>query len=252
MGTTTNKIRQIFNLFLILALLSVVVGVAVWFLTAPEQRTQTFWISMGAVLFSALLTTLFASKIVARADAGRQTVHSFSQFFLVILYMVFTVTMAFVNAYKNFSTVSLFLIHVAGGAIFLIPLVMLNMAALKSSGSDRKMAREQRQNLTDASHSVSRIAEDLEKAMPKEKERLLPLRALADDLNFADPTPAPGSIDEDLIFTIKNLQDAADHLLVTGEADRENRFEMVLTAAIKAKRALETRNDAVLRAKQGR
>ena len=43
MSKATNKVRHIFNLFLLLFLVAVVAGVCVWFLTTPEARGTTFW-----------------------------------------------------------------------------------------------------------------------------------------------------------------------------------------------------------------
>ena len=86
MSKATNKVRHIFNLFLLLFLVAVVTGVCVWFLTTPEARGTTFWMSMGFLAFAALLGTLFASRIVLRSNAGREIPHGFSHIYLLALY----------------------------------------------------------------------------------------------------------------------------------------------------------------------
>ncbi|NLL37435.1 MAG: hypothetical protein GX256_07945 [Fretibacterium sp.] len=249
MGRTTNKIRQIFNIFLILLLITVVTGVFVWFLTEPANRDESFWVSMGAVLFSAIVATLFSFRIAWRSDKGRQIPYSFSQFLLVILYVVFTIAMAVANVYKNFSLVTLLLIHAGGVALLLLPLLLINMAALKSSGADRKEAQQGRANLAADSRRLFSLAEDLERALPSEKERLRPIRELADNLNYSDPNPAPKALEQSLQRALEALQAQGASLLKLEQEARMEGLEDLLTACTQAKRALEERNETILRNK---
>ena len=161
MSKATNKVRHIFNLFLLLFLVAVVTGVCVWFLTTPEARGTTFWMSMGFLAFAALLGTLFASRIVLRSNAGREIPHGFSHIYLLALYFIFVIAMAVVNARMAFSVTTYFLIHIVGLAIFLIPLLLTNMAMLKLSGADRREQQQGRQNLAAAATRVRNMAEDL-------------------------------------------------------------------------------------------
>ena len=94
MSKATNKVRHIFNLFLLLFLVAVVTGVCVWFLTTPEARGTTFWMSIKFLAFAALLGTLFASRIVLRSNSGREIPHGFSHIYLLALYFIFVITMA--------------------------------------------------------------------------------------------------------------------------------------------------------------
>ncbi len=160
--------------------------------------------------------------------------------------------MAITNSYMNFTVTNLFLYHIAGGVIFLIPTALINMAALKLSDSDRKDVIKTRQNLTELSNDVTYLAEDIAKAMPQAAECLRSLKSLADDLNYAEPNPAPNKYDEELSRIIKDLLSSADVLLSSSQYDRDAQLENVQNACILAKRTLQTRNEALLRAKQGR
>ena len=93
--------------------------------------------SMGFLAFAALLGTLFASRIVLRSNAGREIPHGFSHIYLLALYFIFVIAMAVANARIAFSVTTYFLIHIVGLAVFLIPLLLTNMAMLKLSGADR-------------------------------------------------------------------------------------------------------------------
>ena len=80
MGKFFSKIRQVFNIFLISALIAAVAAVFVYFLTKPEQRGTTFWISVGFLAFALILETLQASGIAMRSNNGKNIPVGFSKF----------------------------------------------------------------------------------------------------------------------------------------------------------------------------
>lgn len=245
MSKATNKVRHIFNLFLLLFLVAVVAGVCVWFLTTPEARGTTFWMSMGFLAFAALLGTLFASRIVLRSNAGREIPHGFSHIYLLALYFIFVIAMAVANARIAFSVTTYFLIHIVGLAVFLIPLLLTNMAMLKLSGADRGEQRQGRQNLAAAATRVRNMAEDLKSAAAGQ-ERIAPLLGLADALQYSDPSAAPGEAEDALKGALDALDEEAGMMMASPDAERGERWEKVLRACVKAKRALEARNAALL------
>lgn len=249
MSKATNKVRHIFNLFLLLLLVAVVTGICVWFLTTPEARGITFWMSMGFLAFAALLGTLFASRIVIRSDSGREIPHGFSHLYLLVLYFVFVVAMAVTNARIAFSVTTYFLIHVVGLAVFLIPLLLTNMAMLKLSGSDRKEQRQGRQNLTLIATRVKNLAEDLQNVAPDDRERVAPLFKLADSLRYADPSAAPKEAENAFDRAIEALDEEVGMLVAAPASERGERWEKVLRACVKAERALSARNEAILNSK---
>ena len=71
MGKFLDKIRQAFNLFLIMLLIAAVAAVFVYFLTDEAQRGTTFWMSVAFMGAGLVLTTLFASRVSMRGDSGR-------------------------------------------------------------------------------------------------------------------------------------------------------------------------------------
>ena len=245
MSKATNKVRHIFNLFLLLFLVAVVTGVCVWFLTTPEARGTTFWMSMGFLAFAALLGTLFASRIVLRSNAGREVPHGFSHIYLLALYFIFVIAMAVVNARMAFSVTTYFLIHIVGLAIFLIPLLLTNMAMLKLSGADRREQQQGRQNLAAAATRVRNMAEDLKSAAAGQ-ERIAPLLGLADALQYSDPSAAPGEAENALKGALDALDEEAEMMIASPDTERGDRWEKVLRACVKAERALEARNAALL------
>nr|WP_315098211.1 hypothetical protein [uncultured Fretibacterium sp.] len=246
MSKATNKVRHIFNLFLLLFLVAVVAGVCVWFLTTPEARGTTFWMSMGFLAFTALLGTLFASRIVIRSNAGREVPHGFSHIYPLALYFIFVIAMAVTNARMEFSVTTYFLIHIVGLAIFLIPLLLTNMAMLKLSGADRREGRQGRQNLAAAATRVRDMAEDLKGIVAGDRERIAPFLALADSLQYSDPSAAPREAENALKGALDALDEEAEMILASPDAERGERWEKILRACIKAERALEARNTALL------
>ena len=123
MGKFFNKIRQVFNLFLIMLLIAAATAVFVYFLTTPEQRGTTFWISIGFLTAALVLCTLFASRIAMRGNSGRAVPGHFAQLFLIFAYFAFVVIISIVNAFKNFGVTTYLLIHVGGLFVFMLPLI---------------------------------------------------------------------------------------------------------------------------------
>ena len=79
MGKFFNKIRQVFNLFLIMLLIVAVTALFIYFLTKPEERGTTFWMSMGFLLFALVLETLMASGIAMRSNGGKEVTSGFAR-----------------------------------------------------------------------------------------------------------------------------------------------------------------------------
>ncbi|MBQ3395259.1 MAG: hypothetical protein IJG55_02880, partial [Synergistaceae bacterium] len=161
MGKFFNKIRQVFNIFLILALIVAASSLFIYFMTTPDQRNITFWISIGFLVFALILETLQASGIAMRFNSGKNIPVSFSKLILGGVYFVFVLVMAFWNAFDPFTATKYILIHAAGLVVFLLPMILINMAELRLSGSDRKERAEGRMNLGLMSRRVAYIAEDL-------------------------------------------------------------------------------------------
>lgn len=238
MGKIIDKIRQVFNLFLLMLLIVAVAAVFVWFLAEPESRGTTFWMSLGFMGFALLLTTLFASRIALRGSGGRGVSGHFAQLFLIGGYFLFTIIIAIVNAKMAFSTTGYLLIHVGGLAVFLIPLLLTNMALLKQDSAERREQKQGRLDLAARATRIKNLAADAEAAAKISRDELAPLYKLSESLQFSDPTPGP-----------RDLENALDGALAALErTDQSNAVEL-LRACTLAERALEARNAAVLNAK---
>ena len=238
MGKIIDKIRQVFNLFLLMLLVVAVAAVLVWFLAEPESRGTTFWMSLGFMGFALLLSTLFASRIALRTSGGRNVPGHFAQLFLIGGYFIFTIAAAFANAKMGFSPTGYLLIHVVGLAVFLIPLLLTNMALLKQDSAEHREQKQGRLDLAARATRIRNLAADAEAGANISREELAPLYKLSESLQFSDPTPGP-----------RDLENALDGALAVLErADTANSAEL-LRACTLAERALEARNAAVLSAK---
>lgn len=237
MGKFFNNIRQVFNIFLILLLVVLAAGVLVYYLASPEQRGVTFWISAGFMIFALVLETLQASGIAMRSDSSRNVPVSFSRVILGGIYFLFVLVMAFWNALDPFTGTKYMLIHIAGLVVFLVPMVLINMAELRLTGSGRRQQDEGRVNLSSLAKRVGYIVEDM-KAAGIAPESLRPLVSLAEALRYSDPTPSDRKTERALEEAVKKL-----------ETMDKNDISAVLRACTLAERALSERNDAVMRAK---
>ncbi len=233
-----NKVRQVFNLFLILFLITVAAAVFVYFLTTPEQRGTTFWISAGFLIFALVLETLMASGIAMRSNGGKEIPSGFSKVILGGLYFLFVIVMSIGNAFANFSVIKYTLIHIGGLVVFLVPLIMINMSELRLGGADRKEREEGRLNLSSLANKVSYIVEDLKAAGIPQNE-LSRFSNFADSLRYSDPAPASEKIEKALTQSVENLEAAAKTKDITE----------ISSAFIAAERALKERNEFVINSK---
>ena len=238
MGKFFNKIRQVFNIFLIMLLIAAATAVFTYFLTTPEQRGVTFWISAGFLAFAMILETLMFSGIAMRSNNGRNIPVSFTKVILGGLYFLFVIVVSIGNAVSEFSVVKYMLIHVGGLVVFLVPMILVNMAELRLSGSDRKQQTEGRQKLADLSRRVGYVAEDL-KASGSSAQNIAQIVRLSEGLKYSDPTPAPGKIERSLEEAIMNLEEAA----------KSGDVQEIMRMCTLAERTLRERDDAVLSAK---
>lgn len=234
MGKFFNKLRQVFNIFLLSALIAAVTAVFVYFLTSPEQRGVTFWISVGFLVFALILETLQASGIAMRSNNGKNIPVGFTKFILGAVYFLFVIAMSVWNAFANFSTTTYVLIHIGGLAVFLIPMVLVNMAELRLSGSDRRQQDEGRANLSSLAMRVGYVAADLKGAGDVSK-----ISRFADSLKYSDPTPASRKLERELEDAVDNLEASA----------KSGNLDEALKMCTLAERALQMRNDYVKNAK---
>ncbi|MBQ4418205.1 MAG: hypothetical protein II870_01095 [Synergistaceae bacterium] len=249
MGKFFDKIRQVFNLFLIMFLVGAVTAVFIYFLTTPEQRGTTFWISMGFLTAALVLCTLFASRIAMRGNSGRAVPGHFAQLFLIFAYFAFVVIISIVNAFKNFGVTTYLLIHVGGLFVFMLPLILMNMAMLKQNNSERKQQEQGRVDLSIKANHVNNLLNDIITIAPElaTGDKLSKIKNLAESLRYSDPTPAPRSLENALNNALNNLEDLAAGL--SSSEDVNNKLPEILRAVTQAERALTDRNTAVLNAK---
>lgn len=238
MGKFFNKLRQVFNIFLLSALIAAATAVFVYFLTTPEQRGTTFWISVGFLVFALILETLQASGIAMRSNSGKNIPVSFTKFILGALYFLIVIALSVWNALDPFTTTKYMLTHVGVLVVFLVPMILINMAELKLSGSERRQQDEGRVNLSSLANRVSYVVDDL-KAAGIPVQSLSQVANFSEALRYSDPTPASGKIERSLEGAIKNLEDA-----VSGKDLQE-----ILRLCTLAERALKERNDYVKNAK---
>ncbi len=238
MGKFFNKIRQVFNIFLILALIVAASALFIYFMTSPEQRGVKFWISIGFLVFALIFETLQASGIAMRFNSGKNIPVSFSKLILGGVYFVFVLAMSFWNAFDPFSTTKYILIHVAGLVVFLLPMILINMAELRLSGSDRKERAEGRMNLAMMSRKVEYIIDDL-KASGIPNDKLSQLINLSEALKYSDPAPASGKIERALEDALEKLESSAS----------TKDMNIISGACTLAERALRERNEYVKNSK---
>ncbi len=238
MGKFFNKLRQVFNIFLISALIAAVTAVFVYFLTTPEQRGTTFWISVSFLGVAMILETLMFSGIAMRSNNGQNVPVSFTKVILGGIYFLFVIVVSVGNALANFSVVKYLLIHVGGLAVFLVPMVMINMAELKLSDSESKAQAKGRAELTLLAARVGYIVDDL-RASGVPVQSLSQLMRFSESLRYSDPAPASGKIE-------RSLEEAITHLQETAKSGDVAEIQKACTLA---ERALRERNEAVIRAK---
>ena len=242
MGVQLNKFRQALNIFLTLTLVCVATGVFIYFFTTPESRGVTFWMSMGLLLFAGVISALFSVRIVY-SGSDRQPPHTFVQLMLAFLYVVFVIAASVFNAFAKMSVLNYFLLHVAGGVVLLLPLQLVNMAALKSGGA-KAVAERARNNLKDESTRVQNVLSRVKSSNPDAAEKL---RKLADNLLYAEPAQAPNAMERALVMSIDDLEARAELYLTDTTSTQAS--DALSKAADAADRALKARNEAILRSK---
>ena len=238
MGKFFSKLRQVFNIFLISALIAAVAALFVYFLTTPEQRGTTFWISVAFLCVAFVFQTLQASGIAWRGNGGKNVPVGFSKLILGFVYFLFVIVMAVGNALYPFTTIKYLLIHVAGLAVFLIPMALMNMAELKLSDATTRQQEEERINLVLLATKVGYIADDL-KASDVPAQIISQIMRFSESIRYSDPTPASRKIERGLAEAIDALEDAA----------KSRDASAIQQACTLAERALRERNEAVLHAK---
>ena len=243
MDVQLNKARQVFNIFLTLAVICAAAAVFLFFLTKPEQRDATFWISMGVLVFAGVIDALFASRIVYSGD-DRQPPHAFTQLILALCYTVVVLLLAVVNGFSRFGLVNYFLIHVGTGLVFLLPLQMVNMAALKSGGA-KAVTEKARNSLKDESARVQNLLSRVESRQTGAD--VTKLRKFADNLLYSEPAQAPNAVERALAMAVDDLE-ARVELFLTNTTSAQAR-DALSEAADAADRALKARNEAILRSK---
>lgn len=234
MGKFFNKIRQVFNIFLLSLLIALASAVFVYFLTTPEQRGVTFWISIVFLIIALVFETLQASGMAMRV---RSPV-SFTKFMLGAIYFLFAIVMAFWNAFSPFSETKFLLIEIAGLVVFLVPMMLINMAELRLTGVDRKQQDSGRASLSSLATRASYVVDDL-KASGTPMTDLTRIVQFSEALRYSDPTPASGKLERALEEAVRTLEAVASG----GDV------QAVMRACTVAERALRERNEAVKNAK---
>lgn len=242
-----NKSRQVFNLFLVFALICASTGIFIYFLTPPQDRsTLTFQMSMGILLFSTFLGTLFASQIVLMGQKSPLP-YAFAQFFMVTLYILFVVAASISNVFLKLTPVNYFLLHLAGATLTLLPVQILNMAGIKS-----KSEKEGIQNQRDENHQsftrVRNLIERIESELPELIPTLTPLKRLSERLLYSEPTKAPYEYEKNLLSALDELELQGELLLSSVQKEKLN-IDALLRATLTAERALRTREEQRLRQK---
>lgn len=234
MGKFFNKIRQVFNIFLLSGLIALAVAVGIYFLTPPEQRGVTFWTSIAFLVAAWVIETLQAAGIAMRKNSGRNIPVGFSRLILGGVYFLFVIVMSIGNALYPLRPMIYTLIHIAGLVVFLVPMVFINMMELRLTGSDRKQQEVGRANLASLAARVGYIAEDL-----KGSDIAVQVKNFADALRYSDPTPASGKLERSLEDSVRNLEETASG----GD------IQATARACTLAERALRERNEYVKNAK---
>ena len=238
MGKFFSKLRQVFNIFLVMALIGLAAAVFTYYLTTPEQRGTTFWISAGFIIFALVLETFLFAGIAWRGNGGKNIPVSFSKSILGGLYFVFTIVVAVWNAYAGWTITRLMLTEVGGLVVFLVPMILINMAELKLSDATARQQTEGRANLASMASRLGYIADDM-KSAGMSQEAVAQVVKFLESVKYSDPTPASGKLERELENAVKELESAA----------KGSDVQAVIRACTLAERALTQRNEYVKNAK---
>lgn len=238
MGKFFNKIRQVFNIFLIMALIGLAAAVFTYYLTEPEQRGTTFWISVGFIVFALVMETLIFAGIAWRGNKGRNIPVSFSKAIIGGIYFAFVVIAALWCGFGGWTVTRCLLVNIGGLVAFLVPMTLINMAELKLSDSATKQQDEGRVNLSSLAGKLSYVADDL-KAAGVDDESVARVVRFSEAVKYSDPTPAKSGLERALDEAVRGIEEAA------GTKD----LQAVMKACTIAERALRERNEYVKNAK---
>ena len=238
MGKFFSKIRQVMNIFLIMALIGVAAAFFAYYLTTPEQRGTTFWISAGFLLFALVLETLIFAGVAWRSNSGKNIPVSFSKAILGGIYFLFVIVAAIWCAYSAWSVTKYILVHIGGLVVFLVPMGLINMAELKLSNAESRQQAEGRVNLASMSSRLGYIADEMRTA-GMTQDAISQVRRFAEAVKYSDPTPASGRLERGLENAVREIESAA----------KSQDSESVMKACTLAQRALSERNDYVKNAK---
>ena len=238
MGKFFSKIRQVFNIFLIMALIGVAAALFAYYLTTPEQRGTTFWISAGFLVFGLILETLMFAGIAWRGNGGKNVPVGFSKAIIGGIYFLFVIVAAIWCAYSEWSVTKYVLVHVGGLVVFLVPMGLINMAELKLSDSESRAQAEGRVNIATMSSRIGYIADEMRTA-GMTQEAISAVRKFAEAVKYSDPTPASGKLERGLENAVRDIENAA----------KSQDSQSVIEACTLAERALRERNDYVKNSK---
>ncbi|MBQ6981260.1 MAG: hypothetical protein IJQ15_02385, partial [Synergistaceae bacterium] len=219
-------------------LIGLAAAVFTYYLTTPEQRGTTFWISAGFIIFALVLETFLFAGIAWRGNGGKNIPVSFSKSILGGLYFVFTIVVAVWNAYAGWTITRLMLTEVGGLVVFLVPMMLINMAELKLSDATTRQQSEGRANLASMASRVGYIADDM-KSAGMSQEAVAQVVRFSESVKYSDPTPASGKLERELENAVKELESAA----------KGSDVQAVIRACTLAERALTQRNEYVKNAK---
>ena len=238
MGKFFSKIRQVFNIFIIMALIGIAAALFAYYLTTPEQRGTTFWISAGFLVFGLILETLMFAGIAWRGNGGKNVPVGFSKAIIGGVYFVFVIVVAIWCAYSEWSVTKYVLVHVGGLVVFLVPMGLINMAELKLSDSESRAQAEGRVNIATMSSHIGYIADEMRTA-GMTQEAISAVRKFAEAVKYSDPTPASGKLERGLENAVRDIENAA----------KSQDSQSVIEACTLAERALRERNDYVKNSK---
>jgi len=234
MGKFFSKIRQVMNIFLIMALIGLAAAVFAYYLTTPEQRGTTFWISAGFLLFALIFETLIFTGISWRSNNGENIPVSFSKAVLGGVYFLFVIVVSVWCAYASWSVTKYVLVHIGGLVVFLVPMGLINMAELKLSDSAARQQAEGRVNISSMASRLGYIADEMRTA-GMTQEAISQVMRFAEAVKYSDPTPASGRLERGLENAVNDIENAA----------KSQDSESVIRACALAERSLRERNDYV-------
>ena len=114
-------------------------------------------------------------------------------------------------------------------------MILINMAELRLTGSDRKQQAKGRINLASLADKVKFIAQDM-KSSGITSQQFTQIMNLSESIRYSDPTPASGKLENALESAVENLSNSKD-------------INEILNLCVLAERALIERNNYVKNSK---